>query len=51
MEKDPDLIYVKSWMPDQYYEVGVKIFAESLVLAAVVGVMICVLIRFVKKHL
>ena len=49
-EKNPDLIFAKSWLPDQYYEVGIKIFAGSVGLAALAGILICLIVRFVRKH-
>ena len=42
--RDPDLAFAKNWNAEQYYETGLKIFISSIGIAAVLGIIICIIV-------
>ena len=51
MDENPEYIQLKGWVRDQYAPIATKITLETLGIGALVGVVVCFIVWFVRKNI
>ena len=49
--QNPDLSFLQAWKPSEYQSYATRFFVESLMISVLGGIIICLLVKLIKKRL